>query len=168
MRLALTMPFLALTIATPCFAQSDDFNPYQAVLDGMSLEQAEPLIEAAYGPIGDRLAGVATPYDDGPVQILMLQSAGTPFFLFCEGRLAAFSGPITPAQAATILRPLTSAGADNIAYPDENGVWFQTADELLSIDYTGVGTKTSMVMLTYPQEVMLNFNFDKRCAEVAD
>jgi hypothetical protein len=59
-------------------------------------------------------------------------------------------------------------GSDNIAYPHDTGVWFQTADELLSIDYTGVGTKTSMIMLSYPQEVMLNFNFADRCAEVAD
>lgn len=168
MRPVLTMPFLVLTLAAPCFAQSDDFNPYQAVLDGMPLEQAEPLIVDAYGPARERYSGINKPYDGGPVLVMMLGSdSESTLFLFCQDRLAAFSARITPNVAAAILRPLTRPGTDITIFPHEAGVWFETPDRTVSIDYRGVGTKDSKIVASYPEDVVLNLNFAARCDEVA-
>lgn len=167
MRLVLTvLLFIWPVVAT--HAQSDAFNPYQAVRDAMPLAQAEPLIAEAYGPIGERYAGIGRPYDGGPVLIMMLgDGAASSLFLFCRDRLAAFSAPITPNVAVAILRPLTQPGTDITIFPHETGIWFETADRTVSVDYRGVGSKTSTIMASYPQEVLLTFNYAVRCDELA-
>jgi hypothetical protein len=169
MRLALTMPFLALTLA-PCFAQSDDFNPYQAVLDGMTLVEAEPLIVAAYGEIGGRYAGIAKPYDGGPILLL---GAGSDVryasFLFCDGVFAGLAAPVTPAVAAKIINPLTIPGMEIKVYADDDDAItiFGVNDELM-VTYQGIGTKSSWVSATYPANAMLRFNFADRCATMSN
>lgn len=172
MRFALTMPFLALFVAAPCFAQSDSFNPYQAVLDAMPLQQAEPLIQSLYGPIEreDRFSGPGVPYDGGPILALFPRPSDAPayLFLFCEEQLAAVSAPVTAAMAAAILTPLTPPGSNTTVHPNDGGVWIQTKDDTLMVEYQDVGTKKSMIVLNYPQQVVSMMDFAGRCAEVAD
>ena len=171
MRFALTMPLLAY-LAGPCLAQSESFNPYQAVLEAMPLEQAEPLIEALYGPIKpeDRFSGPGVPYAGGPILALLPRPSAAPayFFLFCDEQLAAVSAPVSAAMAAAILEPLTPPGSNTTVYPNDGGVWLQTKDDTLMVDYRGVGTKQSMIVLTYPQQVFFEMDFAARCDEVAD
>lgn len=169
MRLVLTVLCLCLASTNVAEAQSDDFNPYQATLDAMPLEQAEPLIEAAYGPIENRYAaGIAQPYDGGPVLVVMTGDAErSGLFLFCEERLSAFGAPLTPTTAAKILRPLTHPGTDTQVYAADDGITFFAADDTLTLMYQGVGTKSSFVTATYPSQVLLNYDFAGRCEEVS-
>lgn len=171
MRLAPTMLLLALTIATPCFAQSDDFNPYQATLDAMPLAQAEPIIVEAYGPAVARYSGINKPYDGGPILVMVLgDDPKAAFFLFCEDGLAGFSAPVTPKVASAILGPLTNPltkDANMTIFPHETGVWFETSDRAVSIDYRDVGTNSSWISAGYPQELVLTLNYSERCDEVA-
>lgn len=164
MRLGLTALCLGLALTNATYAQSDDFNPYQATLDAMALEQAEPLIEAAYGPIENRYSGIAQPYEDGPVLVLM---AGSAMFLFCEEQLAAFTAPLKPTTAAQILRPLTRPGADTTVYAADDGIAFFAVDDTLTVIYSGVGTKTSSVTATYPRKLVLSLDFAKHCEDLA-
>jgi hypothetical protein len=167
MRLALTMPFLALTLA-PCFAQSDDFNPYQAILDGMPVAEAEPLIEAAHGPIKHRLAGIGKPYEGGPVLII---GAGPDehfgVFVFCHDKLAAFGAPITPGVAGKILNPLNPT-IESAFHADDDGITIFAEDDELIIGYRGVGTKNSWIDATYPATPMHVYNFTDYCASKSD
>jgi hypothetical protein len=167
MRLALTTSLLALTLA-PCWAQSTDFNPYQAVLDGMPLAEAEPLIVASLGPILHRNSGIAQPYDGGPILVLSTgEGVNLALFLFCEEELTGFVAPITPKAAAQILGPLTSPDADSVVYAADDGISVYAMDYELTVSYLGVGTKASMVQATYPR-AMLGFNYAKRCASLTD
>ena len=168
MRLAPTVPILALTMATPCLAQSDDFNPYQATLDAMPLAQAEPLIVGGYGPAVIRYSGINKPYDGGPILVMVLgDGPKASLFLFCEGHLAAFAAPVTPKVASAILRPLTHTDTNMTIFPHETGVWFETSDRAVSIDYRDVGTKSSWISAGYPRELTRTLDYAKRCDEVA-
>ena len=171
MRLAPTMLLLVLTMATPCLAQSDDFNPYQATLDAMPLAQAEPMIVGSYGPAVTHYSGINKPYDGGPILVMVLgDDPKASFFLFCEDRLAAFSAPVTPKVASAILGPLThplTKDTNMTIFPHETGVWFETSDRALSIDYLDVGTQSSWISAGYPADVTRTLNYSKRCDEVA-
>ncbi|MBW4656809.1 MAG: hypothetical protein KME20_27740 [Kaiparowitsia implicata GSE-PSE-MK54-09C] len=171
MRFCLTTLFLAC-VGVPCFAQSEAFNPYRAVVDAMPLQQAEPLIQSLYGPVGpaDRLNGLFGVYDEGSVLALMPRPTEAPayLFLFCEERLAAVSAPVTAAMAADILKPLTGPGSNTSVHPDDGGIRLQTKNDTLTVEYRDVGTKKSMVVLTYPQKVYVEMDFAGRCAELAE
>lgn len=168
MRLVLTMPFLALALAAPCFAQSDDFNPYQAVLDGMPLAEAEPLIVASLGAIQGRYGDINKPYDGGPVLVLSTGDDATfALFLFCKEKLAGFVAPITPKAAAQILRPLTHADGDSVMYAADDGITVFAADDELTVSYKGIGTGTSMVQALYPR-AMLGFDYADQCERLSD
>lgn len=166
MRLALTMA-LVLALAGPAVAQSDDFNPYQAVVDRTPFADAEPLIEAAYGPITDSYSGIGKPYDGGPIRIaLVTDNPG--FFLFCDDKLAAMSAEVTAGVASSILGPLTVPPLTLSVFVHESGVWFESSDRTISVDYRGVGTKASHITAAYPAKVALNLDYAGRCEEVAD
>lgn len=169
MRLVLTMLSL-ICLAIPSLAQSDDFNPYQAVLDAMPLEQARPLLEAAYGPIED----VTDTFGEGwATHGEKLLGAGTgsdraSTFLFCGDRLAAAYTYATPATAAEILRSLSRPGGPELVLnPHAGGIAISAAKPDVAVTYRGVGTRSSYVSLSYPSEVFVHMNFKRRCEEVA-
>lgn len=168
MRLALTISFLALTLS-PCWAQSTDFNPYQALLDGMSLAETEPLIVASLGPIQGRCGGVNQPYEGGPILVLST-GEGEKFalFLFCEEKLAGFVAPITSKAAAQILGPLTYPDGDSEVFAGDHGITVYAIDDELAVSYLGLGTETSMVQVLYPRRPMLAFNYASQCERPAD
>ena len=167
MRPALTLSFLTLTLA-PCWAQSTDFNPYQAVLDGMSLAEAEPLIVASLGPIQGRYGGINQPYGGGPILVL---SAGEgeeyALFLFCEDKLTGFVAPITAKAAAQILGPLTYPDGDSEVYADDQGITVYAMADELTVAYRGVSTKASMVQALYPR-AMLGLDYAGQCERAAN
>lgn len=168
MRPALTMSFLALSLV-PCLAQSDDFNPYQAVLDGMPLAEAEPLIVAAYGAITHRSKGMPGKEDD----TVLLLRAGTaeqqPIFVFCHETLAAASAAVTTGVAATILGPLTlSISPPFEAFADDSGIALTLDDRQLYVYYSGIGTKQSGVTVTYPRDVFVTLDLPGFCDAPAD
>ncbi len=169
MRLVLTVPFLALTMA-PCFAQSDDFDPYQAVLDAMPLSKAQPLIEAAYGPVEDTTGRLDGELAAAGVKILSARDANDNLsaFLFCDDRLAAVSAIVTTRVAASVLGPLSlPSGPALVVNPSEQGVMISAEDPDISFAYWGVGTTASSVSLSYPWKVFVNMDFPGRCEDVA-
>ena len=156
MRLICTI-LLAASIATPALAQSTDFNPYQAVLDQMPQAEAEALIEAAYGPITTRQPG--NPEVDGDSEMVYAEGSGQNLkvFLFCDGKLAYASAPITAKVAMDILRPMTSSPDLGKVYPTEDGVTFLLRDGALNVTYWGTGTDASGVGIAYPTQVFNNY-----------
>jgi hypothetical protein len=170
MRLVLTVLAFSLP-AIAAHAQSDDFNPYQAVLDAMPLDQARPLIEAAYGPVEDTTGNLDANWTGEGVMMLSLRDGNDQFsaFLFCNDRLAAVSAMVTPMTAASVLAPLSlPSGPDLVVNPSEHGVIISAEEPDISFAYWGVGTKASSVSLSYPWKVFLNMDLPGRCAEVAD
>ncbi|HEY0033038.1 MAG TPA: hypothetical protein VGB81_07215 [Devosia sp.] len=144
--------------------QSNDFNPYQAVLDRMPLAKAEKQIVAAYGPVIDRYSGNGQVNEGGPTLVLSANRPGGPaFFLFCEQKLSAFAGPITPATAAEILRPLIAERTDITVYPTDDGMFFEAMGQSLSITYMGVGTKSSSVFAAYPTSATRAYDITSHC-----
>jgi hypothetical protein len=169
MRLALTMPFFALTLAPPCLAQSDDFNPYQAVLDGMPLAEAEPLIVAAYGDISDRSKGIPGKEDDAVLVLFAGTDEQKPMFVFCNDRLAAASATVTTEVAAAVLGPLSLPTSPPVeVYAHRDGVALTLQDRQLYVSYDGVGTEQSGITLNYPMQVFLNLDLSGLCAQVTD
>lgn len=165
MRLALTMSFLTLTLA-PCWAQSPDFNPYQAVLDGMPLAEAEPLIVAAYGDISNRSKGIPGKEDDAVLVLFAGTGEQKPMFVFCNDRLAAASSAVTTEVAAAVLGPLSLPTSPPIeVYAHSDGVTLTLQDRQLYVRYYGVSTKQSGITLDYPMKVFLNLDFVGLCAE---
>lgn len=168
MRLALTMSFLTLTLA-PCWAQSTDFNPYQAVLDGMSLVEAEPLIVASLGPIQGRYSGINQPYEGGPILVLSTgEGEKYALFLFCKEKLTGFVAPITSKAAAQILGPLTYPDGDSEVFAGDHGITVYAMDDELAVSYLGVGTEASMVQVLYPRRGMLGFDYAGQCERADD
>jgi hypothetical protein len=170
MRLVLTMPLLALSMVGPCFAQSDDFNPYQAVLDAMPLSQAQPLIEAALGPVEDTTGRLHKDFAGAGVKILSVRDASDnlSIFLFCDDRLAAVSAVVTTTVAAGVLAPLSlPSGPALVVNPSEQGVMISAEEPDVNFAYWGVGTETSYVSLSYPWTVFVNMDFEGRCQDVA-
>lgn len=148
---------LAASIATPALAQSTDFNPYQAVLDQMPQAEAEALIEAAYGPIKTRRPG--NPEVDGNSEMVFAEGSGENFkvFLFCDGKLAYASAPVTAKVAMHILNPMTRSPDLGTIYPTEDGITFLLRDGALNVTYWGVGTDASGVGVSYPTHILNNY-----------
>lgn len=164
MRIIATI-LLSLALAAPAMAQSEAFNPYQATLDRMPLAQAQTAIEAAYGPIAERIPGVAGSKDKSAL-VLSVKTAPNPsFFLFCHEQMAGFSAPVTPAQAGDIINAETGSGkTPPEVYGTPDGVTVSLRDRALSIAYLALGTPDSRVEMTYPLEVFTLFNTDELCA----
>ena len=168
MRLFLTSLCLTLA-ASGAHAQSDDFNPYQAVLAAMPLSEAQPLIAAAYGSAEETTANIPEDFAGEGVKMLSSRTDGstTSLFLFCDDRLAAVSAVVTAKVAAEILMPfLTPDGPKLKVYPGEQGVMISTEEPDIQIGYWGVGTKASYVSVGYPGDVFKDMSFRQRCREV--
>jgi hypothetical protein len=148
---------LATSISTPALAQNTDFNPYQAVLDQMPQAEAEALIEAAYGPIQARQPG--NPEVDGNGEMVFAGGTGQNLtvFLFCDGKLASASAPVTAKVAMDILRPMTTSPDLGKVYPTEDGVTFLLRDGALNVTYWGIGTDASGVGIAYPTHILNNY-----------
>lgn len=168
MRPVLTI-LLATAIATPAFAQSETFNPYQATLDRMPLAEAQPAIEAAYGSVADTSPGPVGSKDKSALILTIKTTPNPSFFLFCHERMAGFSAPVTPVQAGEIINAQT--GLDKPlpdVYGTPDGITVSLLDRALSVSYLGMGTPQSRVEMTYPMEVFILFNMDELCASFAD
>ena len=157
-------------VALLCTAvQAQEFNPYQAMLDRMSLAEAEPQIVARYGPIAQRQKDIGQDYDGGPILILSMgEEDDFALFLFCAEKLAAFSAPISPAVAADILGPMAEPPGQLSIHPTEDGISLHSLDGELAVHYFGVGTKHSLVNAAYSRLAWTQLDFAGRCAEVAD
>ncbi len=169
MRLAVTMPFLALTIAAPCFAQEEEFNPYQAALDGMTLEVATPQLESLYGTLTDVTEQVGPDLAAAEGVLLYKNDPSKPVrFLFCGGKLAAFASIVSAAVAGRIVEGLTSPvqPATEI-YASADGVMIRFPESLVSAQYWGIGTADSYVSVNYPWETIARQKFVERCQELA-
>ena len=167
MRLVLILVFVGLT-ANAAYAQSEDFNPYRAVVDAMSLGQAQPLIEAAYGSLEETTANLPEDFAGEGVRMFTHRGEVSSLFLFCNDRLAAVSAVVTPTMAANVLMPFLMPDGPKLAiYPGENGVFISVEEPGIQLSYSGVGTKTSYVALGYPADVFKNMSFRNRCKEMA-
>lgn len=168
MRLALTMSFLALTLA-PCFAQSKEFDPYQAALDGMSLDLAKPQLESLYGPLTDVTAQVGPDLTAAGGVLLYKDDPAKPAgFLFCNGKLAAFASIVSAAVAGRIVGGLTSPiQPPTEIYASADGVTIRFPESLVSAQYWGIGTPDSYVSVNYPWETIVRQRFVERCQELA-
>lgn len=163
MRLALPL-LLLVALPVAAHAQNTDFNPYQAVLDHMPQAEAEPLIEAAYGPIQTRQLG--NPEIDGNGEMVFAGGTGQNLtvFLFCDGKLTAASAPVTAKVAMDVLRPMTTSPDLGTVYPTEDGITFLLQDGALNVTYWGIGTDASGVGVAYPTGVFNNY---QTCADLA-
>lgn len=149
---------LLIALPTAAHGQSDDFNPYQAVIDQMPRAEAEAAITDAYG-------AMETHEGDGNSAMVTVGSEerGLSVFLFCDDRLAAASAPVTPKIAMTILAPLTVAGLEaGSVYPFEEGLTFLLLGNQLNVTYRNVGTPTSGILVTYPTDVFNRYEFCNR------
>ncbi|UYO00958.1 MAG: hypothetical protein KIT02_07080 [Devosia sp.] len=161
------LPFLVfLATATAAAAQDPGINLHQAALDAMPMEDALPLIEAAYGPLREQHPHPSF-VSDAVTVLATDQGPPLSVFMFCDGKFASFSAVMSPSAAAEILAPLTRSGepAPDI-YPNDSGVslTFRQAD-LLAV-YSGVGTKQSYVSINYPHELLLTMDFAGHCEEL--
>ncbi|MBU1306057.1 MAG: hypothetical protein KKF33_11125 [Alphaproteobacteria bacterium] len=144
-------------------AQDAAFNPYQATLDRMPIEEAEPLIIQYYGAVGQRSQGFGLVKDQSDT--VMLQAEGTfkSYFVFCNGRLAAFSGPVTGELAASILN-----ANDTAIYAGSDALTVSLNDEDLSITYWTGGDIGPRIELTYPTEPFRMFDSSVLCESLED
>lgn len=169
MRLALTMPFLALAIAAPCSAQENEFNPYRAALDGMTFEVARPQLESLYGPLTDVTEQVGPDLAAAEGMLLYKNDPTKPVgFLFCGGKLAAFAAIVSAAVAGKIVEGLTSpVQPPTEIYTSADGVTIRFPQSLVSAQYWGIGTADSYVSVNYPWDTIARQKFVERCQDLA-
>ena len=172
---------IALFAAAP--AGAEDFNPYQALQAGQTLDELVPVIEREIGPISDRDYMGETFFDQpssGPallVVVLEPHAGGRypAYFLFCEEVLAGFAAPVSQAVAFAMAEEIGSAEtAGDDASPDndpshgtarlaDDSLRVGLADGETALIYYDLGTADMRIEATHPFELFRTLDFYHHC-----
>lgn len=153
---------LIIAVPGPAMAQAPAFNPYQAVEERRSLEQAEAEILATYGAITDRRDFLLASRPTEGLHVLRTRTNGIPgTFIFCHGVMAGYSAPVTTAVAEAVVAQLTGTGERYEAHAQ--GLSLVYPNDLL-VMYQVAGMLPGHVSLTYPLEVIRNTDATDLCA----
>ena len=164
MRLLLSLLPLLIAIS-PARGQSEGFDPYQAALDRMPIEQARPMLEAEYGPLEDGGPTMHSSFANEKVLTLFGPDEPAPnIFIFCEGKLSGFSAVLSPQAAADILNPATARtepAPEVYASGSNVSIYIPATDT--SFQYGGIGTQSSYVSVSHPTRPFVRFEVAELC-----
>ncbi len=166
----------ALSLGGQAVAQ--DFNPYQALQAGQTLDQLVPVIEREIGPITDRGYMGETFLDQptsGPALMVIVSEphAGGQFpayFFFCEEVLAGFATTVSQAVALAMadeIGPINGGDGDDSPHGTarlaEGSLRIGLADGETALTYYDVGTTNAAIEATHPHELFRTLDFYGHC-----
>ncbi len=172
---------LALSLGGQAVAQ--DFNPYQALRAGQTLDQMVPVIEREIGPISDRGYMGETFLDQptsGPALMVIVSEphAGgqyPAYFFFCEEVLAGFATMVSQAVALAMaeeIGPINAGDGDDsphgTALLAQGSLRINLADGETALTYYDVGTPNSAIEATHPHELFRTLDFYGHCVGGGD
>ena len=143
----------------------ETFNVYEAIKAGTSLTDAMPVITSIYPDLDGWKKDLFKPYDGGATLVVSGRYSGHPiFFLFCSGVLSGAMAPISAENAAQIV---SGAEPPTTVFVNREGVMLSYPQLQVGLDYLNSGTPESVVMLVYPVELALRFDFEGRCSSAS-
>ena len=175
LRMAGAVSGLLLGIGVPAVAQ--DFNPYDAVQAGLTLDQLDPVIEREIGPITDR-GYIGENFLDqpssGPSLLVVVTEPHIgrypAYFFFCEEVLTAFASPVSQAIAYAIAEQIGAATAEAGEDPPpaaarlaDDSIRVELADGKTTVTYYDVDSAEVSIEAAHPVELFRTRDFHGHC-----
>jgi hypothetical protein len=151
-------------------ARAQDFDPFQAVRDGLSINAAIPIITNNVGPVlGIKTAGVnllGTDEGDEPLMMVTADYGGSvpAMFIFCRGALIGFDSPISKALADSLTEEIGVDPESEELVVDGN-VRVRLADGKTQIAYFNPPDAEPWVDLLHPYLSFQRADFSEMCPE---